>query len=315
MKAVHTPVLPAETIQYLAPRKAGELMVDANLGEGGHAELFLSRFPELHLIGIDADPAILVQARKHLAAFGSRIEFYSGWSQDFFAAYLQGKKRPDTILFDLGISFFHYEMGGRGFSFRKDEPLDMRLDTSRGERAADLLARLPERELADLIYKNGEERYSRHIARGIVEARRHGTIAGSAALAAIVERSVPPAYRRRPLHSATRTFQALRIAVNGELDRLPELLGNALEILESGGRMGVISFHSLEDRIVKCFFRDRDFSRDPEEPIDREKGRARLRILTRKPLAPGEAEIRSNPASRSAKLRVVEKLPLEGNAA
>ncbi|GHU85135.1 ribosomal RNA small subunit methyltransferase H [Spirochaetia bacterium] len=310
MEIVHTPVLLEETIQYLAPRQGGELMVDATLGEGGHSYAFLSRFPDLKIVGVDADSEIQAVARERLAEFGDRIHFYSGWSHDFFAELPKDIKRPDTILIDLGVSSFHYEKSRRGFSFRKDEKLDMRIDTSRGDSAADLVTRLPERDLANLIYENAEERYSRRIARCIAEARTGGTITSSAALAEIVSRAVPAFYRRGPIHPATRTFQALRIAVNGELARLEDLLDSALTALEPGGRLGVISFHSGEDRIVKNFFREKnkDCTCPPEAPICRCEGRRVLNLVTRKPVAPGDDEIRSNPPSRSAKLRVVEKL-------
>jgi 16S rRNA (cytosine1402-N4)-methyltransferase len=310
MDVVHTPVLPEETVQYLAPRKEGELMVDATLGEGGHSLIFLSRFPDLKIIGVDADRDIQEAAKKRLEEFGDRILFYSGWAQEFFAGFPGNMKRPDTILIDLGVSFYHYERGGRGFSFRKDEKLDMRIDTGRGVSAAELLARLPERELADLLYQNAEERFSRRIARGIAAARSLGTITGSAALAEIVEKSVPPFYRFGKTHAATRTFQAIRIAVNGELENLKELLENALNVLEAGGRLGVITFHSLEDRIVKNFFREKngDCTCPPEAPICKCKGRRVLRHLTKKPVVPADEEVRNNPPSRSAKLRVVEKI-------
>jgi 16S rRNA (cytosine1402-N4)-methyltransferase len=310
MEAVHIPVLPEETLAYLAPRQGGELMVDATLGEGGHSYAFLSRFPDLRIIGIDADPDIQEAARERLKEFGDRIHFYSGWSQDFFADLPRDLKRPDTILIDLGISSYHYERGGRGFSFKKDEYLDMRIDTTRGTSAAELLARISEKDLADLIYQNAEERYSRRIARGIAAARSSGTLTSSAALAEIVTRAVPPYYRRGPVHPATRTFQALRIAVNGELARLEDLLEGAFGALEVGGRLGVISFHSLEDRIVKNFFREKnkDCTCPPDAPICRCEGRRVLRILTRKPLFPGDEEMRNNPPSRSAKFRVVEKV-------
>jgi 16S rRNA (cytosine1402-N4)-methyltransferase len=313
---VHTPVLPEETIQWLAPRGKGELMVDATLGEGGHSYAFLSRFPDLHIIGIDADPDILEAARGRLGVFGERVHYYRGWSQDFFAEFPRDIKRPNTILIDLGVSLFHYEKGGRGFSFRKDEALDMRIDTGRGLSAAELVARLSEKDLADLLYRNGEERYSRRIARAITEARSRSALTSSAVLAGIVERAVPPWYRRGPGHPATRTFQALRIAVNGELDRLPDLLEAALGSLEAGGRMGVISFHSLEDRIVKNFFREKnkDCTCPPETPICRCGGRRLVRLLARKGICPGEDEIKNNPPSRSARLRVVEKI-LDGDEA
>jgi 16S rRNA (cytosine1402-N4)-methyltransferase len=313
MEIVHTPVLPEETIQFLGPRGAGELMIDATLGEGGHSYAFLSRFPDLHIIGIDADSEIQRVARERLKEFGDRIRFYTGWSQSFFAEYPVDIKRPNTILADLGVSLFHYERGNRGFSFRKDEALDMRLDTSAGESAADLIAALPEKDLADLLYRNADERYSRRIARAVVEVRKQGTITTTGALAELVERAVPASYRHGPIHPATRTFQALRIAVNGELSRLPDLLEGGLRVLESGGRMGVISFHSLEDRIVKNFFREKnkDCTCPPEAPICRCEGRRAVNILTRKGIAPGEAEIQKNPASRSARLRVVEKVLAE----
>jgi 16S rRNA (cytosine1402-N4)-methyltransferase len=310
MEALHTPVLLEETIQYLAPRGKGELMLDATTGEAGHSFAFLSRFPDLKIAAIDADPLIQKIAQDRLREFGDRVCFYSGWAQSFFASYPGDLKRPDTILVDLGISMFHYEKSGRGFSFRKDEPLDMRLDISSGPDAAALVASLPEKDLADLIYQNGGERYSRRIAKAIVAARKKGAIRSSKALAELVEAAVPPSYRHGPIHPATKTFQALRIAVNAELSRLPDLLEGGLRVLETGGRMGVISFHSLEDRIVKNFFREknRDCTCPPKEPIGRCEGRCVVKLLTRKGLVAGEAEKQRNPPSRSARLRVVEKL-------
>jgi 16S rRNA (cytosine1402-N4)-methyltransferase len=309
MTAVHVPVLLEETLQYLAPRSEGEFMVDATLGEGGHSYAFLSRFPTLRIAGIDADKNIQDKARERLGEFEDRIRFYNCWSQDFFASLPEGINRPDTILIDLGVSMYHYEESGRGFSFKKDELLDMRIDPSGGDTAADLIARLPEKDLADLIYNNAGERYSRRIARAIVENRSRGTITGSAVLAEIVARAVPAEYRRRRSHPATKTFQALRIAVNGEITRLPALLESALGVLKAGGRMGVISFHSLEDRGVKNFFRDKnkEYTCPQETPI-KGKGRRVVNLLTRKALAPGLDEVQKNPPSRSAKLRVVEKL-------
>ncbi|MDR2747182.1 MAG: 16S rRNA (cytosine(1402)-N(4))-methyltransferase RsmH [Treponema sp.] len=310
MEALHTPVMLEEVIRYLAPRKGGELMVDATLGEGGHAYAFLSRFRDLKITGIDADPAIQNIAKERLCEFGERISFHSGWAQDFFASYPGDLKRPDTVFIDLGISRYHYEKSGRGFSFRKDEPLDMRLNGESPRSAADLINRLGERELADLLYLNAEERHSRRIARAIVEARRRGAIRSSRALAELVEAVVPPSYRKGPVHPATKVFQALRIAVNFELSRLNELLEGALGTLEPGGRLGVISFHSLEDRIVKDFFRQRnkDCTSPPEEPIGRYGGHRTVRIVIPKGISPGKAEIRENGASRSARLRVVEKI-------
>lgn len=310
MDIVHTPVLLQETLEYLAPRSEGELMVDATLGEGGHSYAFLSRFPGLKIIGLDADPQILEIARQRLAEFGERIHFYSGWSQEFFADLPRDIKRPDTILIDLGVSVFHYEKSGRGFSFRKDEVLDMRIDPSRGTSAEALIANLKEQDLADLLYQNAEERFSRRIARAIVENRKRSRITTASALASIVERAVPPFYRHGPTHPATKTFQALRIEVNGELSQLEGLLESALDCLEPGGRLGLITFHSLEDRIVKKFFQEKnkDCTCPPTAPICTCKGRRIVTIVTRKAIGPSEEEIRNNPPSRSAKLRVVEKI-------
>ena len=310
MEIAHTPVLLEETIRYLAPRGERELMVDATMGEGGHSHAFLSRFPDLSVIGIDADPAIQAVARERLAEFGSRVQFHTGWAQDFFAAYPAGLKRPNTVLADLGISLFHYEKSGRGFSFAGDEQLDMRLDTSNGLSAAQLLARMPESDIADILYRNSGERYSRRIARAIVQARKAGALATNAALADVVKGAVPAAYRHGPIHPATRTFMALRIAVNGELSRLPELLEGAFDVLEPGGRLGIISFHSAEDRVVKNFFRqkNKDCSCPPQTPTCTCGGKAPAKTLTGKGLTAGEEEIRRNPPSRSARLRAAEKI-------
>jgi len=307
---IHIPVLLEESLNLLAPRTSNELMIDANTGEGGHSINFLSRFPELKMVCIDADSSILAKAEKRLEAYKNRIYFYYGWSHDFFAEYPAELKRPDTIIIDLGVSLFHYRESGRGFSFDKDEYLDMRIDTSNGLTAADILARLPEKELADLLYNNSGERYSRRIASSIINERKNGTITTTSALANLVQKAVPASYRYGPIHPATRTFQALRIAVNGELSKLPSLLEAALRVLEPGGRLGVISFHSLEDRIIKNFFRtmNKDCTCPAQAPICRCEGRRSINILTKKGVAPGKDEIERNPPSRSARLRVVEKV-------
>ena len=310
MEIAHTPVLLEETIQYLAPRGRREMMIDATMGEGGHSYAFLSRFPDLSIMGIDADPAIQAVARQRLAEFGNRAQFYQGWSQDFFADYPAGLARPHTVLADLGISLFHYNKSGRGFSFSADEKLDMRLDTSRGSSAAELLMQMSERNIADILYNNAGERYSRRIARAIARERQMGGITTAAALAELVERAVPASYRHGPIHAATRTFMALRVEVNQELFRLPELLENALEVLEPGGRMGIISYHSAEDRIVKNFFKmkNRDCICPPQAPSCTCGGKRKINLLTRKGVTAGEAEIKRNPPSRSARLRVAEKV-------
>jgi 16S rRNA (cytosine1402-N4)-methyltransferase len=307
MEIVHTPVLLEETMQFLAPRQPGELMIDATVGEGGHSYAFLSRFPDLRLVGIDADRKIQEVARNRLQAFQERVQWYTGWSHDFFAD--PSYEKPDTILIDLGVSRYHYEQGGRGFSFLRDEVLDMRIDRTQGIAAAELIAGLSEKALADLLYTYGEERYARRIARSITEAKSRGSISRSGALAELVVRAVPMRYRGS-IHPATRTFQALRIAVNGELTRLEELLERALGALKVGGRMGVISFHSLEDRIVKHFFRAKgqDYTSTQKQPIPKDRGGRSVKVICRKGISPGVAEIQNNPSSRSARLRVVEKV-------
>jgi len=314
MNYIHTPVMVEETLNLLGPRKNNEWMVDANTGEGGHSFAFLSKYNDLKIIAIDADSGILEIARERLSPFTDRIHYYHGWSHDFFAEYPKELRRPDTILFDLGISSFHYKKSGKGFTFEKDEYLDMRIDTESGVTAAELLARLPEKELADLIYNNAEEKFSRRIASSVVRQRQNAAITTTQALADLVYKAVPANYRHGPIHPATRTFQALRIAVNGELSRLPSLLETALAALEPGGRLGVISFHSLEDRIVKNFLREmnKNCTCPAHAPICKCKGRRSVNLLTKKGVTPNDDEIERNPPSRSARLRVVEKI-LDGD--
>ena len=290
-------------------------MIDATMGEGGFSHAMLSRYPDLSIVGVDADPAIQAVAREQLAEFGGRVQFFTGWSQDFFAAYPAGLRRPHTVVADLGVSLFHYKKSGRGFAFSVTEPLDMRLNTAGGLSAAQLLMRMSEKDIADMLYKNAGERYSRRIARAIVRERQAtgagtATVATAAALSELIQRAVPASYRHGPIHPATRTFMALRIEVNGELARLPELLEGALNVLEDGGRLGVISFHSAEDRIVKDFFREKskDCTCPPQAPVCVCGGRRKVNILTRKGVTAGEAEVKRNPPSRSARLRVVEKI-------
>lgn len=315
MEIVHTPVLLQPCLQFLSP--VGEpfaehpWMVDSTLGEGGHSDAFLTHFPSLSVIGIDADSVIQKRARERLAPFGDRMHFYNGWFNDFYESYPAEYPKPDLILFDLGISVFHYERSGRGFSFRYDEALDMRLSpSSEMESAADIVNAYREEELANLIYLYGEEKLSRRIAAAVVEARRGGKIESSKALADIIYDAVPAYYRHGAIHPATRTFQALRIAVNGELRHIPSALHNAFTVLNTGGKLGVITFHSLEDRIVKHYFRNlgRECVCPPEVSQCRCGGKPCAEILTKKPVSATEEEIKMNPPSRSAKLRVVRKL-------
>lgn len=313
----HIPVLAREVRSWLASDDREVLIVDSTLGEGGHSALLLSDNPRARVTGVDTDPVMLERARTLLGDDAGRVEFVNCWFDDFWAGYTG--PAPDRILFDLGVSSYHFGDSGRGFSFTVDEPLDMRL-SGRGPNAAELLETIQESELADLLYELGGERYSRRIARAICAAL---PVTTSAELAEIVRSAVPVAYRRGKIHPATRTFQALRIAVNSELDRIKRALSAAIACLTpNGGRLAVISFHSLEDRIVKWTFRRAAGMHIPKgsagddstvvgNPPTIESGAEsgiEVRILTRKPVVPSASEAHENPASRSAKLRVLEKV-------
>jgi 16S rRNA (cytosine1402-N4)-methyltransferase len=322
MQAAHTPVLLRECLEYLAPEGDGErLLVDATLGEGGHAEAFLKKFANVRIIGVDSDPEIQARARERLSVFGSRVDFRTSWFDDFFAEYAKrevraetagvsaGNPEPDIILFDLGVSMFHYELSGRGFSFHKDEKLDMRLHPSAGITAAELLDICSEKEIADLLYHYGNERYSRRIAAKI-KAKRKQTSGMAIQLAETVFRAVPESYRHRKIHPATKTFQALRIAVNGELHRLESALPDAFSALKQGGKLGVITFHSLEDRIVKRFFRNlaKTCVCFPEQLTCVCEGTPSAELLTKKSVKAQKDECVGNALARSAHLRAVRKL-------
>jgi 16S rRNA (cytosine1402-N4)-methyltransferase len=305
---VHEPVLLKEVLGLLIPPLEDGLLLDVTLGQGGHAEAFLGTYPHLLIVGVDADASVLETARARLEPFAGRTRFVNAWFGSFLAEY--GPERdPDLILMDLGISRYHYEASGRGFSFDRDESLDMRLSADLPVSAADLVNTSEARELTDILFRYGEERHARAIVSRIVRERADAPISSSSRLAAIVAAAVPAEYRRRRIHPATRTFQALRIAVNRELEQLEKGLVEALRVLKPGGRIGVISFHSLEDRIVKRYFREksRECTCPPEWPICQCGGKAELRLVTGKPVTASEEEISRNPASRSAKLRVAEK--------
>ena len=314
MEIIHTSVLLNETLEWLSPENESfadnAFMVDSTLGEGGHSFAFLNRYKNLRIIGLDADQKIQARAKERLSCFGNRMNFHLGWFNDFYANYPDNLPKPNLILFDLGISVFHYERSGRGFSFRYDEELDMRLNDSEGKSASDIVNTMREDELANLIFNYSEERYSRRIARAIVENRQLAPITNSKTLAQIIYDCVPAPYRHGGIHPATKTFQALRIAVNAELNRLPEALNSAFDVLEVGGKMGVITFHSLEDRIVKNTFRNwaKVCSCPPEQPICTCGGSPKVELLTRKPIGPTEEEVKENSPSLSAKLRVIRKL-------
>ena len=297
----HEPVL-VEEILFWLQCKPGGVYMDCTLGYAGLAARLLDRTaPDGILVGIDRDAAALAESRMRLREVAHRVHFRHGNFCDLKALIIgSGVSRVDGVIFDLGVSSPQLDRAERGFSFREDGPLDMRMDQREGRTAADLVRDLPETELADLIYQLGEERYSRRIARAIVQARMQGVIATTWQLAAVVERAVPASYRHGRIHCATRTFQALRIAVNRELDVLEPALRDAVDILAPGGRVCAVSFHSLEDRIVKHTFRA--LANGPE---------ASVKVLTKKPVIASENERNRNPRSRSAKLRVVERISKE----
>ena len=295
MEVVHYPVMHREVLENLPIPEGDSLLIDCTTGEGGHTSLFLSSYPSLTVIGIDRDSVIQKKAIERLSGFGGRFHPVNAWFDDYLSE--APSESADAILFDLGISMFHYLESDRGFSFRNDEPLDMRLNPEAGLSAADIVNGYSEENLADVIYRYGEERYSRRIARAIAEKREIAPIESSSALAEIIRAAVPKDYRYGRIHPATRTFQALRIEVNKELDRITPALGDAIRVLKKGGRIAVITFHSLEDRKVKWFFKDEAQKENP-----------RIRILTKKPIVPSAEEEAENSPSRSAKLRVVERI-------
>jgi 16S rRNA (cytosine1402-N4)-methyltransferase len=291
----HVPVLRAEVLQQLRPERGG-LFVDCTVGLGGHARALLEA-GATRVLGLDRDAAALARARETLAPWGDRVAFAHADYRDLDAVLdARGIDRVDGALADLGVSSMQFDAPGRGFSFQRDEPLDMRMDQSCGDTAAALVARASERELAHAIFQFGEERFSRRIARRIVEARADAPVDTTGRLAAIVRRAVPHRGHMR-IDPATRTFQALRIWVNRELDGLDAFLAMALERLAAGARLAVITFHSLEDRIVKHTLRA--LAQRQDIPIQ---------VLTKKPIVPGDDEVQSNPRARSAKLRVAERL-------
>ena len=297
----HEPVL-VEEILFWLQCKPGGVYVDCTLGYAGLAARLLDRTaPDGIFVGIDRDAAALAETQMRLREDAHREHFRHGNFCDLKALIMgSGVSQVDGVIFDLGVSSPQLDRAERGFSFREDGPLDMRMDQREGRTAADLVRDLPETELADLVYQLGEERYSRRIARAIVQARMQGVIGTTWQLAAVVERAVPASYRHGRIHCATRTFQALRIAVNRELDVLEPALRDAVDILAPGGRVCAVSFHSLEDRIVKHTFRA--LANGPE---------ASVRVLTKKPVIASESERSRNPRSRSAKLRVVERISKE----
>lgn len=290
-EATHCPVMVSEVLDGLSLRPGG-VYVDATLGLGGHTEAILSGCPEVQIVlGLDCDTEALEQAKSRLTPFGDRVRFIHSNFIHLHDVLLSNRiGQVDGILMDLGISSFHLENSGRGFSFSRDEPLDMRMDPSGAVTAADMVNKLPVERLAELIHTYGEERWAKRIAKRISDRRETAPILTSIELAKVVANSIPRKYHPRRIHPATRTFQALRIAVNRELDNLKEALDSLPSCLRPEGRVCIISFHSLEDRLVKIAFREDN----------------RLKPLTKKPLVPGPEEMHSNPRARSAKLRIAQ---------
>ena len=294
MSDLHQPVLVAETMALLAPERGG-LFVDCTVGLGGHSRALLDA-GATRVLGLDRDRDALRLAGEALAEFGDRVELVHADYRDLPDVLdARGIPQVDGALADLGISSMQLGAGGRGFSFQRDEPLDMRMDQSSGAPASQLIADADEEDLANVIYRYGEERHSRRIARAIVRAREQAPVATTGQLAQIVRRAVPVRGYQR-IDPATRTFQAIRIWVNRELDGLDAFLAAAVARLGTGARLAIIAFHSLEDRIVKHTFRALA------------QGEAALRILTKRPIEAGDDEVDRNPRARSAKLRAIERL-------
>lgn len=293
--------MPAEVLFWLRPGP-GSVILDCTVGYCGHAEKLLeSSSPGGIVLGLDRDSRAIEAASSLQQQFGSRLVLIHGKFVDLKQHLTAcGITSVDGVLFDLGVSSPQVDEPSRGFSFQSKGPLDMRMDQSSGRTAADIVNHTDETDLADIIFQFGEERYSRRIARAIVRARTRGPFQTTSELAATIASAVPAHYRRGRIHCATRTFQALRIAVNDELSQLEPALRDAADVLAPGGRLCVISFHSLEDRIVKRTFRAL--------------AGTRLTILTKRPQLPTEEEIDRNPRSRSAKLRVAERIVQEGHA-
>jgi 16S rRNA (cytosine1402-N4)-methyltransferase len=305
--AIHRPVLLPEVLQFLQAQQGG-LFIDATIGPGGHASAILEAAGAGgQLLGIDRDAEVLDLAAQRLASFRGQYQLvHANFSDIHQIAALKGIERVQGVIADLGVSSLQLDLPERGFSFRSEGPLDMRMDRQLDLTAAEVVNHCPEPDMANLIFSYGEERHSRRIARAIVRAR---PLRNTKELAEVIAKAVPFKGHQR-IHPATRTFQALRIFVNDELARIPQLIQGAARLLASRGRIAIISFHSLEDRIVKnCF---RRLSHDCVCPVGIPRcqcGNQRLfSILTKRPVVPSETEMRGNPRSRSAKLRVAEKI-------
>lgn len=307
----HVPVLLHESIELLAPRP-GAVFVDGTLGAAGHARALLEALgPDGRLLGIDRDAEALTIAAARLADYGDRFTPLQGRHEDLSQLLRDaGVFACDGMLFDLGVSSMQLDSTSRGFSFRHDAPLDMRMDPRGGECASELLARIEEPDLRRILSRYGEEKRAGSIARAIVREREKRPLTRTVQLAELVEKVAGPAARRYRIHPATRTFQALRIAVNGEIEGLERLVADAVAMLRRGGRLAVISYHSLEDRAIKTAMRAlaHRCSCPPRLPVCGCGKENLIAVLTRRTVRPGETEIDRNPRARSARLRVVERL-------
>ena len=309
MGAPHRPVLLQETLKFLAPERGG-LFVDCTVGLGGHSEAILQSSSDTRVIGLDLDTSALAYARQRLAPFGERFRAFQANFRAIAEVLGQANERdPSGILVDLGVSSLQFDSPERGFSFRFDAPLDMRMDPTHGPTAADLLQQLPEAEIARIIFEFGEERHSRRIARRIVERREQGMPITTTTELADLVRLAAGGHKRNQIHPATRTFQALRIAVNGELEGLGGFVESAVDLLKPDGRFVGISFHSLEDRILKNELRrlSGHCQCPPRLPVCSCGARKAVEVLTRRPVVPGAREVDENPRARSAKLRAARK--------
>jgi 16S rRNA (cytosine1402-N4)-methyltransferase len=311
--APHRPVLLEETMQFLAPQRGG-LFVDCTVGLGGHTEAILESSTEARVIGIDLDKEALDYASKRLERFGDRFRpIHANFREISAIVDEAGEQQVQGVLADLGVSSLQFDSATRGFSFRFDAPLDMRMNpASETETAAELLLQQSETEIARILFEYGEERRSRRIARWIVESRERGEpIQTTKALAELVQRAVGYS-ETRAIHPATRTFQALRIAVNRELAGLDQFVAAAIDLLQPDGRFVAISFHSLEDRIIKQELRRLSgyCQCSPRVPVCSCGARRSVEILTRRPVVPDDTEVQQNPRARSAKLRACRKLSL-----
>jgi len=310
MPAYHESVMKNEVLHYLNVHMEG-VIVDGTLGDGGHTEFILKNTaPEIRVFAIDRDRSAIERARERLSPFQDRVTLAHGNLGDLKSlADQNGISRVTGLLMDLGVSSPQLDTPGRGFSIQHDGPLDMRMDSSQKTSAADLLEKLSDAELVAIIKNFGEERYAKRVVRAIRKEQAERPITTTGQLSRIVAKAViSPRHTR--IHPATRTFQALRIAVNDELEQLKFALQDAIGLLSSTARMAVISFHSLEDRIVKTFFRDeqKGCSCPPKIPMCVCGRKQTLKILTRKPIVPSEEEVEQNPRSVSAKLRVAERI-------